>query len=92
MGGRYLIGRRNYSGNNKDYKTYGKKKPVDEIGTLATTSQFGSIFNLAAWDLLWLEVIDRWEMDALRAWQNRTNSDNMCEFLETLGEKNKKLV
>lgn len=34
-----------------------------------------------------VEAIDRWETDAIRASQNRTYSDDMWEFLETiLGE------
>lgn len=37
------------------------------------------------WDpQVWPKVIDRWETNAVRAWQNRTHSDDMWELLETL--------
>lgn len=79
--GRYPINRRNYSGKDKDYKTYGKTQLVDKTRTLLIASQFGSILNLTAWDpQLWPEVIDRQETDAVRAWQNQTHSNDIWKF------------
>lgn len=83
--GRYLITKGNYGGNNKDLKNYGKRQAEDEIKKLPTASNSGSILNLTAWDLQpWPEVIDRSEINVVRAWQNQTHCDDMLEFLETL--------
>lgn len=86
LGGRYPIVKGNYSSsNNKDYKTYSRWQLLDEIRTLPKPSYSGSISNLVVWDpQVWPKVIDRWETNAVRAWQNRTHSDDMWELLETL--------
>lgn len=45
------IPRKDYqSGSSKDYKTYDKRQPIDELRILSTASQLGSILNLTAWD------------------------------------------
>lgn len=85
LGGKYPFNKEDYKEKDKDYKTYGRRQPVNEIRTLQTASQSSSILNLAAWDpQLWPEVIDRWKVDAVKAWQNQTHDDNMWEYLETL--------
>lgn len=50
LGGKYSIARGNQSGSSKDYKTYDKRQPIDELRILSTASQLGCILNLTAWD------------------------------------------
>lgn len=53
---KYPIAKGSHSGSNKNYKTYNKRRLVDEIRTLSIANESDTSLNLAAWDpKMWTE-------------------------------------
>lgn len=79
----------NYVEDNRQYKNFGKRQPVDaHLNFLPPAPTSGTILNIAAWDSQnWIQVRDQWEINAVRAQKQLSyeqTSEEMWSYMELL--------